>query len=302
MRQLIIRIDGVLDRLCRWFCRTIIVKLRACLTVFGMVVLIGILALALLMAHPAQAQTPDEDDEILTWGNLEEKTHENLPEGIDTASEREVTSLVNRVQRFLCLDLNTLIPGECHPADDPISREILDTILYDWIVKATVSHLGCGISSDALTVTVGQYRCSLGHYTNLVVTLFVPSDVYAHYSRYYRAGSNSWRLSEAQIRRNYYRNGQLRWDAPADLSNPNNVQRSPVVPPEPPSPEVWEEEDDEGELVIENTVEAHNEATGSNNQGSDQYYPIEGGYIRKKNGKCFFNGHDGSYAILNSCD
>ena len=25
------------------------------------------------------------------------------------------------------------------------------------------------------------------------------------------------------------------------------------------------------------------------------------GYIRKKNGKCFFNGHDGSYAILNSC-
>ena len=151
-------------------------------------------------------------------------------------------------------------------------------------------------------MTVGQYRCSLGHYTNFEITLFVPSDVYAHYSRYYRAGSNSWRISEAQIRRNYYRNGQPRWDAPADLSNPNNVQRSPAVPPEPPSPEVWEEEDDEGELVIENTVEAHNEATGSNKQGSDQYYPIEGGYIRKKDGKCFFNGHDDSYAILNSCD
>ena len=302
MRQSIIRIDGVLDRLCRWFCRTIIVKLRACLTVFGMVVLICILALALLMAHPAQAQTPDEDDQILTWGNLEEETRENLPEGTDAAPETEVNSLLNRVNRLLCYDTNTFLPSECNPEGDPISPEILDTILFDWTKDTPVNHMGCGISSDALTVTVGQYRCSLSHYTSLTITLFVPSDVYAHYSRYYRAGSNSWRLNEAQIVRNYYRNGQLRWDAPADPSNPNNVQRSPAVPPEPPSPEVWEEEDDEGELVIENTVEAHNEATGSNKQGSDQYYPIEGGYIRKKDGKCFFNGHDDSYAILNSCD
>ena len=276
-------------------------EITAYKTVFGMVASICILALALPTAHPAQAQTPDEDDEILTWGNLEEETHENLPEGTDAAPEHEAASLVNRVQRFLCLDLNTLIPGECHPADDPISREILDTILYNWIATATVSHLGCGISSDALTVTVGQYRCSLDHYTDFVVTLFVSPDGNVHYSRYYRAGSNSWRLSEAEIRRRYYKDGQPSPDAPDDLSNPNNVQRSPEEPPEAPSPEVWEEEDDEGELVIENTVEAHNEATGSNNQGSDQYYPIEGGYIRKKNGKCFFNGHDGSYAILNSC-
>ena len=181
LRQLINWIDGVLDRLCRWFCRTIIVKLRACLSVFGMVVLICILALALLMAHPAQAQTPDEDDEILTWGNLEEKTHENLPELVN--AEANTGSLINRVRRLLCYDVNTFLPSECHPEDDPISPEILDTILFDWIKDTTVSHLGCGISSDALTVTVGQYRCTLGHYTDFTTTLFVPSDVYTHYSR-----------------------------------------------------------------------------------------------------------------------
>ncbi len=268
----------------------------------GLVLFILIMTLALLMGRPTQATSHNEDNEILTWGNLEEKTRENLPEGTDAAPEHEAASLVNRIQRFLCLDLNTLIPGECHPEDDPVSREILDNILYNWITTATVSHLGCGISSDALTVTVGQYRCSLGHYTDFVTTLLEPSDVYAHYSRYYRAGSNSWRLSETQIVQKYYRNGQLRWDAPADLSNPNNVQRSPAVPPATPPASIWEQEDDDGELVIENTVEAHNEATGSTNQGSDQYYAILGGYIRKKNGKCFFNGHDGSYAIYDSCD
>ncbi len=265
-----------------------------------MLALICILALA----YPAQAQTPDEDDEILTWGNLEEKTHENLPvlDPTDERAEVDINSLRNRVNRLLCYDVDTFLPGACHPVGDPISPEILNTILFVWTKDTPVNHLGCGISSDALTVTVGQYRCALSHYTDLSITLFVSSDVYAHYSRYYRSGSNSWRLSESLIRRHYYRNGQQRSDAPADLSNPNNVQRSPVVPPATPPASIWEEEDDDGELVIENTVEAHNEATGSNNQGSDQYYAIEGGYIRKKDGKCFYHGHDDSYAILNSCD
>ena len=270
----------------------------------GLVLFLLSMTLVLLMGQPAQATSHNEDNEILTWGNLEEETRENLPEleVTDKSVERDITSLVLRVQGFLCWDLNTFITGECHPEDDPISSEILNLILRDWIDRSTVSHLGCGISSDALTVTVGQYRCSLSHYTNLAATLIEPSDVYAHYSFYYRAGSNSWRLNEGQIRQRYYRNGQPRWDAPADLSNPNNVQRSPAVPPATPPASIWEEEDDEGELVIENTVEAHNEATGSSNDGSDQYYAIQGGYIRKKNGKCFFNGHDGSYAIYESCD
>ncbi len=270
----------------------------------GLVLFLFSMALALLMGQPAQATSHNDDDEILTWGNLEEETHENLPEpeATDISAKRDTAGLVNRVQFLLCHDVNTLTPSECHPEDDPISPEILDIILYVWTNESTVSHLGCGISSDALTVTVGQYRCTLSHYTNFRTTLLEPSDVYAHYSRYYRAGSNSWRLSEAQIVQRYYRDGQLKWDAPADLSNPNNVQRSPAVPPATPPASIWEEEDDEGELVIENTVEAHNEATGSTNQGSDQYYAIQGGYIRKKNGKCFFNGHDGSYAIYESCD
>ena len=268
----------------------------------GLVLFLLIMTLALLMGQPAQATSHNDNDEILTWGNLEEETHENLPEGTDAAADRDTASLVLRVQGFLCWDLNTFITGECHPEDDPISAEILNLLLRNWLDRSIVSHLGCGISSDAPTVTVGQYRCSLSHYTNSAATLIEPSDVYAHYSFYYRAGSNSWRLNEIKIRQGYYEDGQPRWDAPADLSNPNNVQRSPAVPPATPPASIWEQEDDDGELVVENTVEAHNEATGSTNQGSDQYYAIEGGYIRKKNGKCFFNGHDGSYAIYESCD
>ena len=38
MRQLIIRIDGVLDRLSRWVCRTILLKMRACLSGVGAMV------------------------------------------------------------------------------------------------------------------------------------------------------------------------------------------------------------------------------------------------------------------------
>ena len=86
-------------------------EITAYKTVFGMVALICILALALPTAHPAQAQTPDEDDEILTWGNLEEETHENLPEGTDAAPEHEAASLVNRVQRFLCYGSKYPYPG-----------------------------------------------------------------------------------------------------------------------------------------------------------------------------------------------
>ena len=268
----------------------------------GLVLFLFSMTLVLLMGQPAQATSHNEDDEILTWGNLEEETRENLPEGTDVAPGNEVSSLFNRVQRLLCYDIDTFLPSACHPEDDPVSPEILNTILFDWIKGISVNYLGCGISSDAHTVTVGQYRCTLGHYTSFVITFLEPSDVYTHYSRYYRAGSNSWRLSEAQIRQNYYEDGQPRWDAPDDLSNPNNVQQSPAVPPATPPASIWEEEDDEGELVIENTIKAYNEATGSSNQGSDQYYPIQGGYIRKKNGKCFFHGHDDSYAIYESCD
>ena len=218
----------------------------------GLALFLLIMTLALLMGQPTQATSHNDDDEILTWGNLEEETHENLPEpeATDKSVERDVASLVLRVQRFLCWDLNTFITGECHPEDDPISAETLSLILRNWLDRSTVNHLGCGISSDALTVTVGQYRCSLSHYTDSAATLIEPSDVYDHYSFYYRAGSNSWRLNEIKIRQRYYRNGQPRPDAPADLSNPNNVQRSPAVPPATPPASIWEEEDDDGELVI----------------------------------------------------
>ena len=272
-------------------------------TVFGMVVLICILALALLMAHPAQAQTPDEDDEILTWGNIEEAIRENVPEWVPKRDDN-ISHLINRAQRLRCRDVNNvLLPIECRPGDHPISREMLDVILQVWTSTKNISHFGCGVSSDDPTVTVGQYICALDYFVDFTIT--VVKDYYdpkAHYSLYYRVGVNSWQLPATVVIRNYYEDGRPRPDAPDDLVNPHNVQWSPEVPPEPPSPEVWEEEDDEGELVLENTVEAQNEATGSNKQGSDQYYPIEGGYIRKKDGKCFFNGHDGSYAILNSCD
>ena len=270
----------------------------------GLVLFLFGMTLAPLMGQPAQATSHNEDDEVLTWGNLEEKTHEHIPEpdATDRIGKSDAAALIHRVQILLCRDINTFTTTECHPEDDPISYEILSVIPYVWTLESPVKHLGCGISSDALTVTVGQYRCALSRYTNFALTLLGPSDAYAHYSYYYRVGSLSWRLSEAQIMRRYYRDGQLRWDAPANLVNPNNVQRSPEVPPVTPPASIWEEEDDEGELVIENTVEAHNEVTGSTNQGSDQYYPIQGGYIRKKNGKCYFHGHDDSYAIYESCD
>ena len=275
-------------------------EITAYKTVFGMVALICVLALALLIAHPAQAQTPDEGDEILTWGNIEEATLENVPEG---ATDLEGTQFINRATGLRCRsEDNIRSPITCRPVDDPISRGMLEIMLGEWISHRDTNLFGCGISAMDTTVTVGQYICALGFFVDFTITTILVDDPESHYSYYHRWGYNSWHLSTSEVHQNYYEDGQPRSDAPANLYNPNNVQPPPEVPPKAPSPEVWEEEDDDGELVVENTVEAHNEATGSNNQGSDQYYPIEGGYIRKKNGKCFFNGHDGSYAVLNSCD
>ena len=276
-------------------------EITAYKTAFGMVALICILAFALPIEHPAQAQTPGDNDEILTWSDVGSVPRENAPEWIATTA---VEQLANRAEGLRCraLDEEQYRLNECRSEDDPVTVEALNFIIHEWTQRNPVHHLNCGISPDAATVTVGQYICTLGYYVDKNFSIIRPDDDRAaHYSFYYRVGANSWHHDPITIRQLYYEGGHLRADAPDDPANPLNIQWSPEEPPEAPNPEVWEETDGEGKLVIENTIEAYNEATGSNIQGSDQYYPIEGGYIRKKNGKCFFHGHDDSYAVLNSC-